>query len=182
MSTPIAPPPATLVAGLIYGNGTQAGLALGRLEERFGRMDYQGEEMDFTFTRYYVAEMGENLKRKFVSFERMVKREEIVDAKLFTNGVEDSLRSGSGGRSVNIDPGLLSLENLVLATCKGFSHRVYHSRGIFLDVTLLFRDNSFRTLPWTYPDYATAPVIDAMNRLREIHWNKMKSPMAVEVQ
>jgi hypothetical protein len=161
MSTPIAPPPATLVAGLIYGNGTQAGLALGRLEERFGRMDYQGEEMDFTFTRYYVAEMGENLKRKFV---------------------EDSLRSGSGGRSVNIDPGLLSLENLVLATCKGFSHRVYHSRGIFLDVTLLFRDNSFRTLPWTYPDYATAPVIDAMNRLREIHWNKMKSPMAVEVQ
>jgi hypothetical protein len=66
---------------------------------------------------------------------------------------------GTGGRrEANIDPGYLLLERLVLATGKNFSHRIYVGRGIYADLTLIYQRGAYRALPWTYPDYAGAPL------------------------
>jgi hypothetical protein len=61
--------------------------------------------------------------------------------------------SGSGNRPVNLDPGLLTLEALNLATTKPHYHRLYLSKGVFGELTLIYRQGGFEPLPWTYPDY-----------------------------
>ena len=70
-------------------------------------------------------------------------------------------------RKVNLDPGILSLANLVLASTKDFSHRIYLKDGIFSEVTLVYEKKRFKALPWTYPDYTEPEVIDFLNRARE---------------
>jgi hypothetical protein len=68
---------------------------------------------------------------------------------------------------VNIDPGYLAKAHLILATGKGYSHRPYLRDGIYADLTLMYQDKSFRTLPWTYPDYAGDQMQGMLLRIRE---------------
>jgi len=94
--------------------------------------------------------------RKYMFFDRLLPREELADVKLAGNALEDDLKEKSGlkGRPVNIDPGYLSLENLVLATTKARPHRVYLRDGIYAESTLGYVNGAYRPWPWTYPDYA----------------------------
>ena len=43
----------------------------------------------------------------------------------------------------------LEYVRLVLATGKNFTHRVYLSRGIWADLTLIFQKGDWLDLPWT---------------------------------
>jgi hypothetical protein len=70
---------------------------------------------------------------------------------------------------VNIDPGLLLPERLVLATTKAGSHRPYLGQGIYADVTLVFHKKTYQPLWWTYPDYSARETIVMLNRLRIRH-------------
>jgi hypothetical protein len=70
---------------------------------------------------------------------------------------------------VNLDPGLLTPENFILATGKNFSHRVYLGNGVFADLTLVYRNGGFHPLPWTYPDYASEEVRSLLRDLRREH-------------
>jgi hypothetical protein len=62
---------------------------------------------------------------------------------------------GQPGRGINLDPGYINGAQLVLATTKNYSHRLYLDQGIYGEVTLIFRKGNFQALPWTYPDYKT---------------------------
>jgi hypothetical protein len=95
-----------------------------------------------------------------------VDRDRLAEIKLFTNQVEKQFLDPQRGRRVNIDPGLLSLENLVLATGKNFTHRIYLQQGIFAEVTLIFQKGKFVTLPWTYPDYASEEITAILAQIR----------------
>ena len=173
MSEPKQPSHARLVVSIIYAAGGAAAgsghlaSALARLEERFGPADYRSPDMAFTFTEYYNEEMGGELRRIFISFERLVPREALADIKLFTNGIERDLGRPDGGRLVNIDPGLLSLENFILATAKNFTHRVYLRDGIFADLTLIYSGKKFNAMPWTFPDYSTEEIREILAGLRK---------------
>jgi hypothetical protein len=72
-----------------------------------------------------------------------------------------------GQRRVNIDPGYLAKAHLILATGKGYTHRPYLRDGIYADVTLMYRDKKFHSLPWTYPDYAGEEMMGMLVRIRE---------------
>ena len=72
-----------------------------------------------------------------------------------------------GRRAVNVDPGYIALEHVVLGTTKGFSHRIYLGEGIFADLTLLYENGSYRRLKWTYPDYGSDQLIFLLNGWRE---------------
>jgi hypothetical protein len=67
---------------------------------------------------------------------------------------------------VNIDPGYVALEHVVLATTKGYAHRIFLRSGIYADLTLVFENGSYRGLPWTYPDYQTQETIGLLNLWR----------------
>ena len=51
-----------------------------------------------------------------------------------------------GGRRVNLDPGLLSLANLILATTKNRSHRIPLFDGIYAELTLLYAKKQFHRI------------------------------------
>ena len=59
-----------------------------------------------------------------------------------------------GRRRVNLDPGLLSLNALVLASTKPAPHRIYLDREIHTQLELIYQRGRFEPLPWTYPDYS----------------------------
>ena len=140
--------------------------AIKDLESYFGAIDWSSEKLIFDRTQYYKKEMGWPLFRRFISFSRLIPPEYIVDAKLITNQIECTFISGNN-RKVNIDPGYVSLERLVLATGKNYTHRIYLKDGIYADLTLVFHAGSFRILDWTYPDYADEKVIECFNGIRE---------------
>lgn len=138
------------------------------LVERFGDPDLEAGPIDFTFTQYYRQEMGESLKRYFLSFTSLVDPTELPAIKIFTNNLEDSRFSKEGNRFVNMDPGLVSPPHLILATTKNFSHRVPLKDGIYGEVTLFYRHHQWEFLPWTYPDFKSAEYLNFLSKAREL--------------
>jgi hypothetical protein len=67
---------------------------------------------------------------------------------------------------VNLDPGYLTRERLVLATGKNYTHRIYLGGGIFGDLTLTYSRGGFKPLPWSYPDYSRGDLPELLSRMR----------------
>jgi len=146
------------------------------LSKKFGAVGIQTNIWDFSFTTYYNKEMGEGLKRKFLTFEDLISVENSEAIKLFTNKVEEEFSGpGKGKRRINIDPGYLSLGKLVLLTTKDYYHRIYLGRGIYAEATLYYKGDSFRALEWTYPDYKTKEYIDFFNGVRKGYSEQLKA-------
>ena len=123
------------------------------LENTFGRIDLRSEIIPFDFTNYYEEELGTDLQRQWVSFEKLIAPEDLASIKLSTVQIENSLKRPSGTRKVNLDPGYITLHNLVLASTKNYSHRIYLGNNIYAELTLIYQNHSFHPLDWTYPDY-----------------------------
>ena len=124
--------------------------------------------MDFPFTcdtSYYEREMGDDLSRTFFVFRRIVPQDTLAAIKRETMKIEDRFRVG-GRRSVNIDPGMLAMDKLVLATGKAYSHRICLTGYIHAEVELVCRDGRMVGLEWTYPDYRTPEALDFFDRAR----------------
>lgn len=155
MSVPRPPRPAKLVVGFFVRDRQLAAAVIEGLEARFGPADLVSPWLPFDFTSYYTREMGQPLYRRVAAFKDLVDQKQLPDIKHETNDMEAAF-AADDRRQVNIDPGYLLLERLVLATGKNFSHRIYLGRGIYADLTLIYRKGRFEALPWTYPDYADA--------------------------
>jgi hypothetical protein len=147
---------AKLFCGLIGVSGEVLLRAEQELKKLFGPIDVRSDTLPFDFTDYYREEMGEGLRRRFVSFVDLVDPAAIVSVKLLTNSLEAALGVVDHGRlrrKVNLDPGYVTAAKLVLATTKDFAHRVYLGDGIYAEVTLAFTKDGHRFFDWTYPDF-----------------------------
>jgi len=154
-----------LIMSILAADHEGLNLMLRKLAEIYGPPDVVGPPLAFHYTDYYAPEMGQALVRRFVSFERLIRPEQLPEIKITTNGLEEE-RTEENRRRVNLDPGYISSAHLVLATGKGYTHRPYLRKGIYVDLTLFFRDKTFHALPWTYPDYADPVQIAFFNRIR----------------
>lgn len=134
----------------------------------FGNIDYRSPVILFDHTDYYKKEMGHPLKRRFVSFEKLIRPEQLAQIKVKTNSIEEKF-SIRGKRRFNIDPGYVSESKLILATTKDYSHRIYLSKGIYAEVTLAWKKGSFQPFEWTYPDYKTGRYINILNGIRNTY-------------
>jgi hypothetical protein len=175
------PWPAKLIASVFAASEELLEEAKARLSQEFGPIDFESELLPFDHTNYYAAEFGENLKRRFVAFEKLVHPGQLVEIKLLTNALEMEWAI-EGKRQVNIDPGYVSHSKLVLATTKNHAHRIYlgpvlspsKGQGIYAEVTLYFRDGTFRAWSWTYPDYASPPLIAIFNQIRALYVKQLR--------
>jgi hypothetical protein len=138
---------------------------IGRMEACFGPVDWVSEKLTFDRTKYYAREMGWPLYRRFVSFSKLIPPDSLVEIKFTTNEIENE-HLADKRRRINIDPGYIALERLVLATGKNYIHRIYLRKGLYADLTLIFHAGTFRPLAWTYPDYADEKLIGYFNMLR----------------
>lgn len=167
------PPPVRLFAGLIYSCETLFEKCTGLMEKEFGKILQTSEEFDFSQTTYYEKEMGKNLKRKFVFFRKLINREQISGVKIICNDIENLL-SENGRRKINIDPGYIAPEHVVLSTGKPYSHRVYLGKGVYAELTLIYENNGFRYMEWTYPDYKFKNIQDMFLDTRKVYLDKLK--------
>jgi hypothetical protein len=174
-----------LFVGMLAGDPARFAEAETILVERCGPADASSAVLPFAYTDYYRAEMGEGLLRKFLSFERLIRPDELVDIKRTTNEIEEDFArrlAGGAARPVNLDPGCLSLSKVVLATTKDYSHRIYLGRGIYAEVTLHFRQGRYEPWEWTYPDYRTEEYgkffLEVRGRLREALHTRREAPKA----
>jgi hypothetical protein len=161
-------PRVKLIIGFIYKDEAIFIKAKSRLKIRFGRIDFQTDTFDFNYTNYYEKEMGFGLKRKFISFSKLIPVQDLYRIKLYTNRLEAKLLN-AGERQVNIDPGYVDLAKLVLASTKDYAHRIYLRKGIFAEITLSYKGNSFTFNDWTYPDYRSQEYIGVFNEIRKLY-------------
>lgn len=175
MSFTRQPKAVKLVMSFLYGEEKVFPAALAAVDERYGPVDFLSEPLRFEFTSYYEPEMGKNLRRRLASFRTLISPEQLPEIKIWTNKLEKHYLNAARGRKVNIDPGYLAPSKLILATGKDYSHRIYLRDGIYGDLTLTVQKGIFRTLPWTYPDYGSPPLLDLLTLLRKRYLWQMKN-------
>ena len=142
-------------------------------ENKWGYSQYFSHPY-FPMKEYYSKEMGNSnlLKRFFGVALTLRERDEFLESKIWATFEEDS-RKRKTSRVVNIDIGCLSLENLQLATGKPFAHRIYLGKGVYSDLTYLFRNKKYEVLPWTYPDYREKEVLNFFTEQRQTLYEKI---------
>ncbi len=166
-----------IFCSIIYHDQEVLTRTLNKLYHQYGRLMYLSRPLDFTQTHYYDRELGHPLKRVIIAFDKLMPRNCLPDVKTFTNGLEQLL-SIDGKRRVNLDPGILCMESVNLATAKPYSHRFYLDKGIWGEVTLMYQGQSYYTLDWTYPDYRTPQIIEILNDIRKIYRRRRRCPEA----
>jgi hypothetical protein len=143
------------------------------LVRRYGPIDYESRQLEFTYTQYYDREMGSTLKRVFFAFKRLISPARLAGIKCTTNRIERKF-SENGNRRINLDPGLICLSRLILASTKDGSHRIPLTRGIYGEITLVYQGGHYRSLDWTYPDYRTAQYREILSEIRQIYSIQLK--------
>lgn len=169
MGEVIAPYQVLLFCGAIMKPGVDVAAVQERLEAEFGPVVSRSDIFPFDLTTYYEPEMGAGLLKAFFSFEKLIEQDAIVDIKLRTNEIEEEILKedgGDNGRPVNLDPGYVTYAKVTLATTKDNFHRVYLGKGIYVEVTLHYREKTFRPFDWTYPDFKKDEYIQYFNQLR----------------
>lgn len=170
LSTPLK---VNLTISVMFRDPRQLDEVRGILEKKYGKIDAVSDVYDFSsISEYYDPEMGSGISKVIFSFEECIGRDELADVKLFCAALEGRCTE-AGNRSVNLDPGLLSLENFILATGKNYSHRIYLRDGVFAEVTLIFgKKGVIRELPWSYRDYLFEPARSFLLEVRELYRKK----------
>jgi hypothetical protein len=158
--------PVKLFASLIAAKPDDIANGINGIAGRYGKADFISGLLPFDFTGYYAEEMGAPLLRRFIALEKLIRPEMLPDVKLFTNELEGQTSENSK-RRVNIDPGYISACHLILATGKGYAHRPYLRDGIYADLTLLYRNQDYQVLEWTYPDYAHPDTREMLKKIRK---------------
>ena len=173
MSTPSEPEKVKLITSLFSPQKDLIDQVIRELESIFGPVDWKSRDLFFDRTKYYAKEMGWPLFRRFISFKDLIRPEDLIEVKLKTNHIENHYVE-EGKRRINIDPGYIALERLILATGKNYTHRIYLGQGIYADLTLIYQRGTFQPLEWTYRDSSDPEMIDCFNRLREDYKNQLR--------
>jgi len=173
MSNLIEPKPVKIVYSVIFSSKADSVYLKNRLTMEFGELDYESEPVHFDKTNYYTDEMGGGLYRIILSKKELKKREKIVDNKTAADRIERET-SIDNKRIYNIDPGYMASEHFVLSTGKGYAHRPYLGKGVYADLTLIFKDKNFSDLEWTYPDYKTEEIKNILTEIRKIYLDNLR--------
>ncbi len=172
MAHPTIPPKAKLFIGLLTARDDILFHTINILQKKYGTIDLQSDPIPFSHTDYYST-IGKNLYKIFISFEKLINRENIAKIKLFTNKVENKFLH-NGNRTINIDPGYLTLSNVFLASCKDYFHRVYVARGVYVENEYRYVAKHYQPWEWTYPDYRKKEYLQFFETLRSIYYEQIK--------
>jgi hypothetical protein len=148
-----------------------------RLVSLYGPVDHRSDVLPFDFTDYYEAEMGDLIDRVFFSFERLIEADRLPEIKRRTNEMEAEVAPllQAVKRPVNLDPGYIEHAKVVLASTKNFYHRIYAGGGIFAEVTMHFKNNTYQFFPWTYPDYQSRDYQEFFLKVRQIYRAQLRT-------
>lgn len=165
---PAAPAPVKLICGILYSDAVLMEHACRLMEQCWGPIDFTSGDFLFDVSDYYVPEMGEPIFRRFISFDPLIPPQSVASIKIACNEIEDALAK-NGRRLVNLDPGYLDYDKLVLASAKYNGQKIYLGYGIWADLTLFYRKGRFEPYPWTFPDFTSGRYNDPLLRIRTLY-------------
>ena len=161
--------PVKFLAAVLFSPGfDMKGKLYPELERAFTSIDSESEDYDFDKTDYYADEMGNNLRRRLLSFSGLLPATELVSRKLACHQIERRF-CDNGSRRVNIDPGYIDYFKVVLASFKEGPQKIYLGESVFADMILLYEGGEFRVLPWTFPDFREGIYMQYLKKVREIY-------------
>jgi hypothetical protein len=166
--------PVKLIAALMASDVVLIGEVEQHLTEQFGVIDLASDLFLFDYTDYYTAEMGAKLQKKFLSFAELIPIESLPDIKHATTAIEEQY-AVDDNRRINIDPGYVTYTQMVLATTKDYTHRIYLGKGIYAELTYICHKKAFQPMAWTYPDYRQPFAIEFFQRVREKYGEQMRT-------
>ncbi len=166
----LEPPPGRLILSTVSSSVDALAEALEKLERRFGRVQFETDAIPCSDAERFREEMGDRPQRRFFSFERMVARCSLIDVKAACDKIEPQFADEVDGfmfRTVNLNPGIMSEENLIMAGHRELNHCVYIGQGTYAEIALIYTRGQFVRLPWTNPDFYSDQAIDLFNRVRD---------------
>lgn len=147
---------------------------INKFDALYGERECNYGPIPFSWSEYYASEMGKDLMKVYISYKKLIDRAELPAIKNYTNGIESEY-AVDNKRRVNIDPGYLSRDKVVLATTKDFYHRLYIADGIYAEVTLHYKRGRYRFFSWTYPDYRQPEIYKFFEKARATLVNEVRS-------
>ncbi len=170
---PSEPIPVKLFCGVLYSDEQLLNDSRLLLVEKYGEIDYQGDQFNFEISEYYRPEMGWPIYRRFWAFETLINPNEIARLKIECNEIEDQL-TVDGNRKVNLDPGYMDYDKIVLASAKYNGQKIYLDYGIYADLTLRYEKGEYYPYPWSFPDFKEGQYNQTFLRIREIYKVQLK--------
>lgn len=159
--------PALLFIGTLYSNPGILDSSGEAIEKNFGDVLFSSPSMPWDYSSYYKGELGWPLFRQFIFLKSLIDPGTLADIKLKTNEIEDAL-SSDGKRRINLDPGYLTPAKIVLASTKNYAHRIYLGKGIYGEVTLIYRNATYNPHLFTFRDYQDKAYIEIFLHAREL--------------
>lgn len=165
---PIEPDPVKFFVGILFSNEQLMDKAIDLLADQFGEIDFTSREFEFNVSNYYKEEMGYPISRKFISFKNLINPGNLVKIKIETNKIEN-LAGLDGRRKVNLDPGYMDYNKVVLASAKYNGQKIYLDHGIYADLTLLYEKRNFQPFPYSFPDFKTGQYNETFVQIRTLY-------------
>ena len=162
-----------LVIGFLYHERNMYRKAMEKVQERWGIGDYQSQEYFFDLTDYYETEMGKPIFRSFNSYSALIDPGSLAEIKLATNQIEEEIAE-SGKRRVNLDPGYIDYDKLVLASAKYNYQKIYLSEGIYADITMFYRKGRYIAADWAFPDFKQGIYENDLLQIRHLYKQQLK--------
>ena len=165
---PIEPDLVKFFIGILFSDSKLLKKTIPFLESKFGEIDFTSQEFGFNVSDYYKEEMCGLIFRKFISFAKLINPGDLAKNKIETNKIEDML-SVDGKRKVNLDPGYIDFNKVILASAKYNGQKIYLDLGIYADPTLWYEKRSFHPYPYSFPDFKTGEYNETFMQIRTLY-------------
>lgn len=172
MSEPNIPQRAKLFIAIIFSSEETLAAVEKILLKKFGEIDFRSKTMPFVQTKQ-SSDMMRARYMVILSYRNLIRREDIVEIKLYTNRIEKRF-SEKKMRMLNIDPGYLTLSNVFRATCKDYFHRAYLRKGVYLENEYRYVARRFQPWDWTSQEYHRPEHLYFFHEMRRIYHNQIR--------
>ena len=179
MSTLAPPTPVRFFVTVLAGEKASWESIQRRLESELGALCAGTADLPAFDTDYYEREMGAGLRQRIAALGGDRSPGDLPAIKVFTDAVERETAEG-GRRTVNLDPGYVSADHVVVATGKPRAGRPYLDRGVYAYVALVFRHGAFVPLERTYPSYRSDETIAFFHGIRDALTSRGTTPPVKE--
>jgi hypothetical protein len=159
------------ICGLMIANTIDISKAIEIVNSKISRVFFTSNIYNFDYSTYYKNEFGDNLKKILLVGERL-EIETLNSLKILSNKIETQYKIDDK-RTINIDPGFMTLSKIVLYTTKKYAASIPINEEINAIIELVFENSSYQPLNWTYPDYSK--LIPFFNSVRKNYIKRLKN-------